>query len=174
MQQALRSLPDAQREAIELAYPLRVWRSELRRGSGAPDPRSFVEGFQNACLTASVVLFCGAAFAAVILVPILVFTIWTWSALTWSYSAGERAGYVQKFSKRGWVCKTWEGELAMVNIPGAMQEKFQFSVRDDLIARHILASMGKRVTLTYQQHKGVPTDCFGETEYFVTSVKVLE
>lgn len=112
--------------------------------------------------------------AGVVLVPVLVFTIWTWSALTWSYSEGERAGYVQKFSKRGWVCKTWEGELAMVNVPGAMQEKFSFSVRDDIVAQHISASMGKRVTIKYEQHPGVPTSCFGETEYFVTAVKVLE
>ena len=112
--------------------------------------------------------------AGIILLPLLVFGIWTWSALTWSYSEGERAGYVQKFSKRGWMCKTWEGELAMVNVPGAMQEKFQFSVRDDIVAQHITASMGKRVTISYEQHPGVPTSCFGETEYFVTAVKVLE
>lgn len=112
--------------------------------------------------------------AGVVLLPLLGFGLWTWSALTWSYSEGERAGYVQKFSKRGWVCKTWEGELAMVNVPGALQEKFAFSVRDDLVAQHITASMGKRVTIKYEQHKGVPTSCFGETEYFVTAVKVLE
>ncbi len=112
--------------------------------------------------------------AGVVVLPLLVFAIWTWSALTWSYSEGERAGYVQKFSKRGWVCKTWEGELAMVNVPGALQEKFAFSVRDDMVAQHITASMGKRGTITYEQHTGVPTTCFGETEYFVTAVKVLE
>jgi GNAT superfamily N-acetyltransferase len=110
----------------------------------------------------------------IVVVPVLVLAVWTWSALTWSYSEGERAGYVQKFSKRGWVCKTWEGELAMVNVPGALQEKFLFTVRDDIVAQHILASMGKRVAITYEQHKGVPTTCFGETEYFVTAVKVLE
>jgi hypothetical protein len=105
---------------------------------------------------------------------VLVLALWTWSALTWSYSEGERAGYVQKFSKRGWLCKTWEGELAMVNVPGAMQEKFEFTVRDDLVAQHLLSSMGKRVSISYKQHKGVPTTCFGETEYFVHAVKVLE
>jgi len=110
----------------------------------------------------------------IVVLPLLVFGIWTWSALTWAYSEGERAGYVQKFSKRGWLCKTWEGELAMVNVPGAMQEKFQFSVRDDIVAQHLTASMGKRVTISYKQHPGVPTSCFGETEYFVDAVKVLE
>jgi hypothetical protein len=104
----------------------------------------------------------------------LLFAVYTFVALTWTYSHGERAGYVQKFSQRGWLCKTWEGELAMVNVPGAMQERFEFTVRDDLIAQHLLSSMGKRVTITYDQHKGIPTTCFGETEYFVTAVKVLE
>jgi hypothetical protein len=104
----------------------------------------------------------------------LVFGAYTFVALTWTYSHGERAGYVQKFSKRGWLCKTWEGELAMVNIPGAMQERFEFTVRDDLIAQHLLSSMGKRVSVAYEQHKGIPTTCFGETEYFVTAVRVLE
>lgn len=105
---------------------------------------------------------------------LLLFGTYTFSTLTWSYSRGERAGYVQKFSKRGWLCKTWEGELAMVNIPGAMQERFEFTVRDDLIAQHVLSSMGKRVSVSYEQHKGIPTTCFGETEYFVTAVRVLE
>ncbi len=109
-----------------------------------------------------------------VLVPILGFVFYTWSALTWSYAAGERAGYVQKFSRKGWICKTWEGELAMVSMPGTMQEKFYFTVRDDAVAARINQSLGKRVALTYEQHKGVPTSCFGETEYFVKEVKVVE
>ena len=113
-------------------------------------------------------------FAAVAGGLLLVIAAYTFFTLTWTYSRGERAGYVQKFSEKGWVCKTWEGELAMVNVPGAMQEKFVFSVRDEVIAQHIMGSMGERVALTYEQHKGVPTTCFGETEYFVTAVKVIE
>ena len=112
--------------------------------------------------------------AAVVLVPVVVFALYTWSALNWSYSQGERAGYVQKFSRKGWVCKTWEGELAMVNIPGSLTEKFQFTVRDDRIADYINASLGKRVALSYDQHVGIPTTCFGETQYFVTAVRVVE
>jgi GNAT superfamily N-acetyltransferase len=112
--------------------------------------------------------------AGILATPILLFALYTWSALNWSYSEGERAGYVQKFSHKGWICKTWEGELAMVSMPGTMPEKFFFSVRDDVIAQHINASLGKRVAIRYEQHKGVPTRCFGETEYFVTAVKVVE
>jgi hypothetical protein len=111
--------------------------------------------------------------AGVVVVPILVFAIYTWSALTFTYSSGERAGYVQKFSRKGWICKTWEGELAMVSMPGTMSEKFLFSVRDDKVADYINNSLGKRVALSYQQHVGIPTSCFGDTEYFVTAVKVV-
>src|SRR3989449_6206148 len=111
--------------------------------------------------------------AGILLTPILIFALYTWSALQWSYSEGERAGFVQKFSKKGWLCKTWEGELAMVSMPGTNPEKFYFTVRDDNVAQHINESLGRRVALTYQQHKGIPTTCFGETEYFVVAVKVL-
>lgn len=111
--------------------------------------------------------------AAVVITPFAVLALWTVIALAYSYSSGERAGYVQKFSSKGWICKTWEGQLAMVNVPGAMQEKWEFSVRDDSIARMIEHSMGQRVSLSYKQHRGVPTSCFGETEYFVSGVRVL-
>lgn len=101
-------------------------------------------------------------------------TAWTWLTLNWSYSEGERAGYVQKFSRKGWLCKTWEGEIAMVTMPGAIPDKFEFSVRDDAVAAQINALAGKRVVLHYEQHKFVPTGCFAETEYYVTGVRAVE
>lgn len=110
----------------------------------------------------------------VLLVPVLGFALYTWASLTWTYSTGERAGYVQKFSKKGWICKTWEGELALVSIPGTMSEKFYFTVRDDVVAARVNDTMGKRVALTYKQHKGIPTSCFGDTEYFVVGAKAVE
>jgi len=100
--------------------------------------------------------------------------LWTWGTLSYDYSDGERAGYVQKFSRKGWICKTWEGELALVNLPGAMPEIFHFTVRDAATAKRIQATVGKRVALTYEQHIGVPTSCFGDTEYFITDVKQIE
>ncbi len=102
------------------------------------------------------------------------FALYVWVALSFNFSEGERAGYVQKFSKKGWICKTWEGELAMVSLPGTLAETFRFSVREDAVAAVINSSLGRRVALSYEQHKGVPTDCFGETEYFVTGAKVVE
>ncbi len=99
------------------------------------------------------------------------FAGYTWSALHVTYSKGDRAGFIQKFSNKGWLCKTWEGQIAMANIPGTTPEIFNFSVRNDSIAALITKSMGQRVDIGYEQHRGVPTHCFGETEYFVTSVR---
>lgn len=104
-------------------------------------------------------------------VPALLFAAWSWIALHYTYSEGDRAGYVQKFSDKGWICKTWEGELSMVNIPNAAQEKWVFSVRDDSIAVAIKRSMGTKVALAYEEHRGVPTSCFGDTQYFVTGIR---
>ena len=112
-------------------------------------------------------------FGIFILLPILLFIAWTVITLNYTYSKGERAGFIQKFSQKGWICKTWEGELAMVNMPGAAQERFAFSVRDDSVAQAVTKLMGGRVAITYQQHKGVPGSCFGETEYFVTHVQAV-
>ena len=103
---------------------------------------------------------------------VALFAIYTWFTLAWSYSEGQRAGYLQKFSKKGWICKTWEGEILLSSMPGAIPERFNFSVRDDEIARQLMAATGKRVVLDYAQHKGVPSDCFGETEYFIEKVSV--
>jgi hypothetical protein len=107
---------------------------------------------------------------ALILLPAVIFALWVWVALGYTYSTGERAGYVQKISKKGWLCKTWEGEIAMANLPGTMPQIFSFTVRNDSIAHLIEQNAGKQLSLTYEQHRGVPTTCFGETEYFVTRV----
>lgn len=107
-----------------------------------------------------------------VLLPISLFFIYTWIALTYSFSQGDRAGYMQKMSKRGWICKTWEGELALVTMPGAIPEKFLFTVRDETVAKKISDAAGKRVVLQYEQHKGIPITCFGDTEYFVTGMEV--
>jgi hypothetical protein len=96
---------------------------------------------------------------------------WVWLTLHWSYAEGERTGYVQKLSKKGWVCKTWEGEIVMVTMPGAIPEKFEFTVRDESVVEQINARAGNRVVLHYQQHKFIPSSCFGETEYFVDNVR---
>ena len=109
-----------------------------------------------------------------LLVMVSLFALYVAAVLSWSYSQGERAGYVQKFSQKGWVCKTWEGELAMVSMPGTLSEKFLFTVRDASVADKVNKSMGKRVSLVYEEHVGIPTNCFGDTPYFVSDVRLVE
>jgi hypothetical protein len=109
-----------------------------------------------------------------IVLPAALLALYLYAALRFSYSRGERSGFVQKISLKGWVCKTWEGELAMANLPGAMPEIFAFTVRDEAVARQVERLAGQRVALTYEQHKGLPTRCFGETEYFVTGVRTVQ
>ncbi|MDK6077068.1 hypothetical protein [Massilia varians] len=99
---------------------------------------------------------------------VVLFALYTWFTLSWSYSEGERAGYLQKFSKKGWLCKTWEGEILLSSMPGAIPERFAFTVRDDAVVKQLQNAMGQRVQITYEQHVGVPTSCFGETGYFAT------
>jgi hypothetical protein len=110
------------------------------------------------------------AVLVLIVFPILVLTLWVLATRFYSYSSGERAGFVQKFSQKGWLCKTWEGEMAQTTQPGVPPLIWDFTVKNDSIAAAINAQIGKRVALHYLQHKGIPTNCFGETEYFVDGV----
>ena len=105
-----------------------------------------------------------------ILVPAIAIALWIWVALGFTYSSGDRAGYLQKISKKGWVCKTWEGELAMTPLPGATPQYFSFTVRNDSIAHLLEDNAGKQVSLRYEEHRGIPSSCFGDTRYFVTGV----
>ena len=112
--------------------------------------------------------------AGIIVTALLLLVGYFWVVLSWNYASGERAGWVQKFSKKGWICKTWEGEMAMVSMPGTTQEKFFFTVWDDAVAEKINKVMGKRVSLHYEQKVGLPTSCFGETRHYVTGVTAVE
>jgi len=109
-----------------------------------------------------------------LLVIVLLIAAYIFVVSKWSYSTGERAGWVQKLSRKGWLCKTWEGELSLVSMPGASPEKFVFTVWDDAVADKITAVMGKRVSLSYDEKVGLPTSCFGETRSYVTGVRVQD
>lgn len=103
-----------------------------------------------------------------------VFALYTWASLNWVYSSGERAGYIQKLSLKGYVCKTWEGEIVLVSMPGTQAEKFVFTVKDKAIVSKVNDSLGKRVKIHYEEHKGIPSSCFGETAYYVKDLQILE
>jgi len=113
-------------------------------------------------------------FTFLVLLPLVLFALYTWASLSWVYSSGERAGYVQKLSQKGWICKTYEGELILVSMPGTQAEKFAFTVRDASVAQKINTTVGERVRLIYEEHKGVPTTCFGETSFYVKDVELLD
>ena len=109
-----------------------------------------------------------------ILLVVLVPTAWTAFTLWWSYSDGDRAGVLQKFSRKGWVCKTWEGELALYVVGGVAPEIWNFSVRDEAVAKELAGLVGERVRVHYTEHVGVPTSCFGETGYFADRVVLTD
>jgi len=110
--------------------------------------------------------------ASVIVAALVLFALYTAIVLHWSYSEGERAGYLQKLSRKGWLCKTWEGEILLSSMPGAIPERFAFTVRDENVVQQLQSAMGQRVQLSYAQHVGLPTSCFGETSYFVEKAVV--
>jgi hypothetical protein len=99
--------------------------------------------------------------------------LWMFAALKFSYSSGDRIGYVQKLSRRGWICRTWEGELAMSPVPGSIPQIFAFTVPDESVAKKMADVEGKKVALHYEEKKGLPNSCFGDTRYFITDVRVL-
>jgi hypothetical protein len=111
--------------------------------------------------------------AVALLSPILLFVLYTMGALSWSYSEGSRAGYLQKFSRKGWFCKTWEGELAMTTVPGVAPTLWTFTVRSKAAASQLNLAQGRRVLLFYREHRGIPSRCFGETNFFVDSVRIV-
>lgn len=116
----------------------------------------------------------GSILSVLLLVALLLFGLYLWAVLSWAYSEGERAGILQKFSSKGWICKTHEGELAISIVPGVTPIIWYFSVRDESVVPQISTALGKRVVLHYREHRGLPTTCFGETSYFVTGVRVAE
>jgi hypothetical protein len=101
------------------------------------------------------------------LTALVLLGLYTWFALNWAYSSGERAGLLQKFSERGWVCKTYEGELAMYVVAGVQPEIWRFTVRDPAVAQQLMKAVGQRVQLRYDERIALPTSCFGDTRYFV-------
>ena len=116
----------------------------------------------------------GSILGGILLVALLLCGLYLWLVLSWPYSEGERAGILQKFSSKGWVCKTHEGELAISIVPGVTPVIWYFSARDESILPALNGALGKRVVLHYREHRGLPTSCFGETNYFVTGVRVAE
>jgi hypothetical protein len=111
---------------------------------------------------------------AVLVIPFVLFSLYLGLMFSWSYSDGQRAGILQKFSRKGWFCKSYEGELAMSTVPGVAPTIWEFSARDKTVVPRLNAAIGKRVVIHYTEHRGIPTSCFGQTSYFVDSVSVQQ
>ena len=114
----------------------------------------------------------GLFISTIILIAVAI-TLWSWLTLSWSYSEGERAGIVQKFSRRGWVCKTYEGDLAQYVVAGVAPQIWNFSVRSAAVASQLDSLVGRPVQLHYTEHRGLPTSCFADTRYFVDRVTLV-
>jgi len=95
--------------------------------------------------------------------------LWSWISLSWAYSEGERAGVLQKFSRKGWICKTYEGELAQYIVGGVGPQIWHFSTRDPQLAKQLTEAVGQQIRLHYTEHRAIPTNCFGDTPYFAQS-----
>jgi hypothetical protein len=109
-----------------------------------------------------------------LLLLVALFVGYTMLSLSWSYSDGERVGVLQKLSRKGWVCKTYEGELAMYLVSGMGPQIFSFTVRDPKVAAQLNLVLGERVRLHYDEHRGLPSSCFGDTRYFVDRVDRID
>jgi len=116
----------------------------------------------------------GRIFIWVMLIVVAIAVLWTAFSLSWAYSEGDRAGVLQKFSRKGWLCKTYEGELALYIVGGMAPQIWQFSTRDEDLAKQLSSAVGKNIQLHYTEHRGVPTQCFAETPYFARSFHVVE
>jgi hypothetical protein len=115
----------------------------------------------------------GLIVGIVVLVPIVLFALWAWITLSWAYSEGDRGGVLQKFSRKGWVCKTYEGEVAQYVVRGMAPQIWYFTTRDDALAERLSKAVGQNIRLQYTEHRGVPTSCFGDTRYFATGFVVV-
>lgn len=116
----------------------------------------------------------GRVIVIALVLAVLVAGLWTWFSLSWAYSEGERAGLLQKFSTKGWVCKTYEGELAQYIVGGVAPQIWYFSTRDKKVAEQLSSAVGNQIRLHYTEHRGVPTNCFAETPYFAEGFTLVK
>ena len=114
----------------------------------------------------------GRRWPYLLLLLLALFAAYTLLALWWSYSEGERVGVLQKLSRKGWVCKTYEGELALYVVSGMAPQIWTFTVRERKVAEQLNTVLGERVRLHYSEHRGLPSSCFGDTPYFVDSENI--
>ena len=115
-------------------------------------------------------------FLIVLLVLFLGLSVFVWWQYYYTYSDGNRYGLLQKFSRRGNLFKTYEGEMILssvrsnVNTPIA-SEKFFFSVTDEAVAQKLNNMQGQNITVHYKE-KNSSAFWRGDSPYIVDSVRV--
>lgn len=98
-----------------------------------------------------------------------------------NYSNGKRVGFITKFSQKGLVYKSWEGELNMTQTGMNTSNAFEFSIDNDnepagLVARLDSAlQYGYKVEVTYHEVSGYNWfNNRGHTDHFVTECLLLD
>ena len=113
-----------------------------------------------------------------VLLLIFAFAGWFYWSYYFTYSDGNRSGLLQKFSHKGNMFKTYEGELVLnsltANSAGPLSaEKFFFSVDNKAVANKLSTLEGQRVILHYEQ-KNKALSWRGDSEYLVDSVRLMQ
>jgi len=111
-----------------------------------------------------------------LLIVIVLIVVFGYFKFGFTYSKGDRAGLLQKFSEKGIVFKTYEGEMILSSIQSnanvaIASEKFLFSVEDADIARQMEQIQGKYVVVHYREKNGA-LPWIGESNYIVDSVRI--
>jgi hypothetical protein len=114
-------------------------------------------------------------FRLLIIFLILAAGIFIYGKYFYTYSDGYRAGLLQKFSHKGNIFKTYEGEIILSSVTSTnnvalASEKFYFSVTDKVLAQQLDTLQGQFVIVHYRQKNGV-VFWRGDSEYFVDNVK---
>ncbi len=118
----------------------------------------------------------GKIIAIVLIVLLLCGGLFVWWRYYYTYSDGFRFGLLQKFSRRGNMFKTYEGEMILSSVRGnanvpIASEKFFFSVTDDGVAQKLMNLQGHSVTIGYKE-KNSPVFWRGDSQYIVDSVRL--
>ena len=110
----------------------------------------------------------------IFLIALALLALFIWWNYYFTYSEGNRYGLLQKFSHRGNMFKTYEGELILSSVRGNQNvtiasEKFFFSVTDENIAKKLDELQGQNITVHYLEKKSVAF-WRGDSRYIVDSV----
>ncbi|HCE59162.1 MAG TPA: hypothetical protein DER09_15345 [Prolixibacteraceae bacterium] len=114
----------------------------------------------------------------ILFVLVIVIAAFIYFKYAFDYSKGYRAGLLQKFSEKGVVFKTYEGEMILSSVQSnanvaIASEKFLFSVADESVAKQMEQIQGKNVVVHYREKKGT-LPWRGDSPYIVDSVKVAD